>query len=400
MELDAKNFEIALLELKEQKGISQETVVESLDLALAAAYKKEYGKKNQIIQAKFDPKTGKTQFFQIKIVVDDSMLISKEELEKIKQQTEENRENEEIQEIQENPKIIFNEDRHILIEEARKIKKDIKPGEELVFPLEQKSDFGRIAAQTAKQVIVQKIREAERESIFKEFKNQEGKIVSGIVQRIKDNNVFLDLGRAVGILVRDEQIKGERYRLSERVKALLFSVEEEPFVLRLSRTHPRFVVKLFEIEVPEIQNGVVEIRQVAREPGSRSKIAVFSKEPSVDPVGSLVGQRGVRVNTVINELGGEKIDIAEWKEDAAQYIANALSPAKILEVELFEQKKEAKAIVAEDQLSLAIGRGGQNVYLAAKLTGYKIDIQSRAGKSVASATAEGEIAGEGVIKTV
>lgn len=400
MALDFQNLELALTELEEEKGISREQIIESIDAALAAAYKKEYGKKGQIVQAKFDLKTGKMEFFQVKIVVDDSMLIAPEELAKQKEEElKTGKEEKELPKIEKEEKVVFNEDRHIRLEDARKIKKDAALNEELVFPLEPKEEFGRIAAQTAKQVVIQKIREAERSSIYGEFKKQEGQIVSGAVQRLKDGNVFLDLGRASGLLSRNEQIKGERYRLAERVKALLFLVEEDPLILHLSRTHPRFLIKLFETEVPELQSGVVEIKQVAREPGSRAKIAVISHEQSIDPIGALVGQRGVRVNTVINELGGEKIDIIEWSDEPARFIANALSPAKILEVEISPHAKEAKVITSEDQLSLAIGRGGQNVYLAAKLAGYKIDIRSKTGESVASATAEGEVEGEGIVKT-
>ena len=288
-----------------------------------------------------------------------------------------------------------------MIEEARKIKKGVKPGDELVFPLETKEDYGRIAAQTAKQVIIQRIREAERESMLSEYKNKQGEIISGIVQRIEGGNVFLDLGRTTGILLREEQIRGERYRLGERIKALLFLVEQGPrnINLYLSRSHPRFLAKLFEMEVPEIANGIVEIKAVARESGSRAKIAVASNQEGIDPVGSCVGQKGVRVGTVISELGGEKIDIIEWAESSNVFIANALSPAKVLEVEIKPKTKEAKIMVDEDQVSLAIGKGGQNVRLAAKLTGWKLDIRSRSGESIVKSTEEGEVSGEGLQST-
>lgn len=257
-----------------------------------------------------------------------------------------------------------------------------------MFSLEAKTDYGRIASQTAKQVIIQRLREAERESVFSEFESKEGQVVSGVVQRIEGQNVFLDLGRATGILPKEEQVRGERYRLGERIKAYLVIVEKNPRNpgLYLSRSHPRFVAKLFEIEVPEIANGAVEIKSIAREAGSRTKIAAVSKEEGIDPVGSLVGQKGIRVNTVIAELGGEKIDIIEWKDNAEEYITKSLSPAKVLETEVKPDRKEAVVTVAEDQLSLAIGKGGQNVRLAAKLTGYKIDIRSRSGETVASAS--------------
>ncbi|MEK7576010.1 MAG: transcription termination factor NusA, partial [Patescibacteria group bacterium] len=217
-----------------------------------------------------------------------------------------------------------------------------------------------------------------------------------------NNNIFIDLGRATAILPRDEQIRGERYRIGERAKALLFLVEQTPkgINLYLSRSHPRFITKLFETEVPEITNKVVEIKSIARESGSRSKIAVFSNEEGVDPVGSCVGQRGIRVGTIISELGGEKIDIIEWSEDPSEFLANALSPAKIIEVKTKPKIKEAEIIVDEDQLSLAIGKGGQNVRLAAKLTGWKLDIRSREGKSIAQSTEEGDVTGEGVGESV
>ncbi len=394
--MDLKALKSSFEQLEADKGISREKIIEAIEMALAAAYKKDFGKKGQIIRAKFDVETGETEFSQIKIAVDESMLKPEEEegesgesvaagTEKAPEAEKEGKSLEESAE--EERKVRFNPEHHIMIEEARKIKKDIQPGEELVFPLESKKDYGRIAAQTAKQVIIQKIREAERSSVFSEFKEKEGEIASGIVQRVDGGNVFIDLGRITAILPRDEQIRGERYRVGERVRALLYSVEEAPrgINLYLSRSHPNFIAKLFELDVPEIANGVVEIKSIAREPGFRSKIAVVSHEDGVDPVGSCVGQKGVRINTIIMELGGEKIDIIEWSDDADRFIANSLSPAKVVDVEVDEEKKEAKVTVEDDQLSLAIGKGGQNVRLAAKLTGWKIDVHSRDGDSAAKA---------------
>jgi len=406
--VDLKNFKQAIQQLAEEKGISPEKVMETIELAIAAAYKKDYGKKGQIVKAKFNPETDELSFTQIKIVVDETMIKSEEEVkaeeeerarklaeaagevapEEVKKEPEEEtrgkkgKEEEMEEEISENPeekKVRFNPEKHLMLEEAIKIKKDAKPNDELEFPLEPHSDFGRIASQTAKQVIIQRIREAEREAVFTEYKNKEGELVSGIVQRIEGRNVYVDLGRGVGVLPPEEQIPGERYRLGERVKAIISLVESSPKGpgIFLSRAHPRLIKKLFEIEVPEIAAGTVEIKSLAREAGSRTKVAVESKEDNIDPVGSLVGQKGVRVTTVINELGGEKIDIIEWADDIAKFVANALSPAKVLEVKIFERRKEAQAIVADDQLSLAIGRGGQNARLAAKLTGWRIDIRSR-----------------------
>ena len=268
-----------------------------------------------------------------------------------------------------------------MMEDAKRIKKDAELDSEITFPLESKDDFGRIAAQTAKQVIVQKIREAEKVSIIQEYGEREGEIVTGTVQRIERGNMFIDLGRATGILPYDEQIPGERYRQGERLRAYLYSVEESQrgTFLRLSRSHPDFLKKLFEMEVPELASGSVGVKEIAREAGSRSKLAVVSHDEHIDPVGSLVGQRGVRVATVMGELGGEKIDIIEWSEDPKEFIEKALSPAEVLEVEINEDEEHAKVEVAEDQQSLAIGKGGQNVRLAAKLTGWRIDIHSAGG---------------------
>lgn len=408
--MDIKTFQQAIQQIAEEKGIQVDKVIETLEMALAAAYKKDYGKKGQIVRATFDSATGSITFRQIKIAVDESMIKSEEEIkaeEEARQKTleeavekkeripkkPESEEAEIARELSEDErKVRFNPERHLMIEDAKKIKKDVKPGEEFEFPLETHSDFGRIASQTAKQVIIQRIREAEREATYDEYKNKEGELVSGIIQRIEGRNVYLDLGRGVGLLPPEEQIPREYYRMGERIKALVLLVEKDakgPGIF-LSRTHPRLLKKLFEIEVPEISAGAVEIKALAREPGSRSKVAVASNEQGVDPVGSLVGQKGVRVSTVINEINGEKIDVIEWSEDPAEFVAHAISPAKVLDVELSEKRREARVIVQDEQLSLAIGRGGQNVRLAAKLTGWKIDVRSEKTKG-AAATPEGEI---------
>jgi N utilization substance protein A len=288
----------------------------------------------------------------------------------------------------------FNPEQHIVLADAKFIKRDAKVGDELVFPLEVKEDYGRIAAQTAKQVIIQKIREAEKVSVVAEFGKRQGEIVSGTVQRMERGNMYIDLGRATGILPYDEQIPGERYRQGERIRGLLYQVEESPrgIYLRLSRANPQFLAKLFEMEVPEVAHGTVTFKAIAREAGSRSKVAVASSDAHVDPVGSLVGQRGVRVSTVTSELGGEKIDIIEWNDDPKSFIEEALSPARIASIELDEAEHKANIKVAEDQQSLTIGRGGQNVRLAAKLTGWRIDIQSIGGTKVAEAAAPEESA--------
>ncbi len=375
--MDLKNLNLLVNHISEEKGLAKERVFEMVEQALAAAYKKEYGKKGQVIKAKLDPKTGKEEFWQVKLVVDEDMIYSEAELEELKNKGIEETDEFVIDEASENKKVRFNLERHCMVEDAKKIKKDAKPGDELELKLETKADYGRIAAQTAKQVILQKIREAERESIMSEFKTKEGELISGIVQRIEGSLVLVDLGKTLGILTREEQVQGEFYRAGQRLKFYCLQVQDSqrgPQVF-LSRAYPKLISKLFELEVPEIQAEGVEIKAIAREPGSRSKVAVASKAQGVDAVGSMVGQRGTRVTAVINELGGEKIDIIEWSEDPASYVGNALSPAKVLKVEILE-KNRAIAIVAPDQLSLAIGRDGQNVRLAAKLTGWKIDVRT------------------------
>jgi len=376
---DLKVINSILQQLEEDRGIPKEKTLDAIENALATAYKKEHGSRGQIIKTTFDPNTGDVQFFQIKIVADEETTISdKEEWEKAKEDGEE--------------KEFFNPEHHIWLSDAKKIKKGAEVGEEISFPLENKGDFGRIASQTAKQVIIQKIREAERLSVLKEYGEQEDEIVSGTVQRIERGNIFVDMGKATGIISFEDQIPGERYRQGERIRAYLYKVEENPrgVFLRLSRSNPKFLKKLFEMEVPEIASEVVGINAVAREAGSRSKIAVSSNDEHIDPVGSMVGQKGVRVSTVMSELGGEKIDIIEWSSDPQKFVEDSLSPAKIMEVEINEEEKKAIAYVTEDQQSLAIGKGGQNVRLAAKLTDWKIDIRSIKGDNLAEADATGE----------
>ena len=284
----------------------------------------------------------------------------------------------------------FDTEKHILIENAKLMKRGANVGEEIIFPLEPQDDFGRIAAQTAKQVVIQKVREAEKLSMMEEFGEKKGEIVGGIVQRMERGAIFVDLGRTTGIIPYEEQIPGERYRMGERIRAYLYAVDEgfRGVYLRLSRAHPKFVVKLFEMEAPELASGAIEIKALAREPGSRTKIALSSIDPHVDPVGSLVGQRGVRVSTVMSELGGERIDIIEWNDVAKDFIKEALSPATPIEVVLDEENHRATVTVSEDEQSLAIGRGGQNVRLAAKLTGWNIDIVSTGGSEVAESDGE------------
>jgi N utilization substance protein A len=381
---DLKVINSVLEQLQEERGIPKEKIIEAIEAALATAYKKEYGKKGQIVRASFNLNTGATEFFQVKIVVDETKVIFEDEKSEENQKPEKVSKAKKIKESETpiNPddefKVHFNPEHHILLANAQKIKKDAKIDDEIVFPLEIKGDYGRIASQTAKQVIIQKIREAEKISVLGEYGKREGEIVSGTVQRLERGNIFLDMGRTTAILPYEEQIPGERYRQGERVHALLLKVEDgaRGVFIKLSRSHPKFLEKLFAQEAPEVVGGTVEIKGVVREAGSRSKVAATSHDEHVDPVGSLVGQRGVRVSTVMSELGGEKIDIIEWSADPKKYIEEALSPAKVLDVQIDENEHKATVTVDEDQQSLAIGKGGQNVRLAAKLTGWRIDIQS------------------------
>ena len=384
--LDIKTFKSALAQLEEERKIPKEKILEAIEQAMAAAYKKDYGKKGQIIRARFDLETGKTDFFQVKIVVDESIAI----LEHL-DQDKSNKKHEMEYSVKDegDERVHFNGEHHILLEDAKKIKKGVELNDEIIFPLEQKDDYGRIAAQTAKQVIIQKIREAERTSIIDEYGTKEGEIISGVVQKVERGNVYVDFNRATGILPVEEQIPGEYWQRGQRIRAYLYSVEDTPrgINLRLSRTHPKFIEKLFATEAPEIENGIVEIKSVAREAGARSKIAVYSSDEHIDAVGSCVGQKGTRVNTVTGELSGEKIDIIPWSTDAKSFVSNALSPAKVISIEMDEKEHKATVEVANDQLSLAIGKGGQNVRLAAKLTGWRIDIKGD-GKEMASTDGE------------
>jgi N utilization substance protein A len=392
---DLKVIHSVLDQMEQERGIPREKMIDAVEQALATAYKKEYGKRGQIVRAHFDITTGTATFNQIKIIVDESMVrLEEDEEDEI---VPDHKERDDEPAIKEGVRVRFDPEKHIMIEDARRIKKGAQLGEELVFPLDSRDDFGRIAAQTAKQVIIQKIREAEKESALSEYGQKEGDIVIGHVQRFERGNLYIDLGRVTGIMPYDEQIPGERYRPGERIRVLLVKVEETPrgIFLKLSRSHPDFLAKLFAIEAPELQSGTIEIKAVAREAGSRSKVAVFSHDSHIDPVGSLVGQRGVRVSTVMSELGGEKIDIIEWSQNDAEFIEDALSPAQVLSVKLHEAdpsaedtRPHATVEVAPDQQSLAIGRGGQNVRLAAKLTGWKLDIVSAHGDTLAEADGE------------
>ncbi|MBI2003587.1 MAG: transcription termination/antitermination protein NusA [Parcubacteria group bacterium] len=377
MLLDVKQFSSAIKQIAEEKGIDEQKIIETIDAAIASAYIKDYGRKSQIIRAKLDPASGRILVWQVKYVVegvDEEGYITGFVLK---------REDEEMQlkeeDGEEEIKIKFNPEKHVLLEEVKKTDPNLKPGDELVLPLEEKEDFGRIAAQTAKQVIVQRLREAERESIADEYRRMVGSLTSGVIQRREGRNVYLDIGRTLGVIPPLEQSPLDNYSVGRRLKALILAIEETPKgpMIVLSRSHPKLLEKLFELEVPEISADSVLIKGVSREAGSRSKIAVSSKQPGVDPIGSLVGQKGIRVQTVINELSGEKIDIIEWSDEPSKFVSSALSPAKVQDVKILDPKKKYALVeVAEDQFSLAIGKRGQNVRLAAKLTGWKIDVRS------------------------
>ena len=332
----------ALKALEKEKGIAVDILLEAIDAALISAYKKNFGS-SQNVRVEIDRETGELHVYNRKAIV--------EELDDAKTEIE--------------------------LTEARKTNPSYDVGD--IFETEvTPRTFGRIAAQTAKQVVVQRIREAERSNIYDEYINREGDIVTGIVQRHEMKNVYIDLGKTEAILMPSEQITREAYDQGERIKTFIVEVKKTtkgPQIL-VSRTHPGLLKRLFELEVPEIHDGTVEIKSVAREAGARSKIAVYSKFENVDPVGACVGPKGMRVQTVVNELKGEKIDIVKWSDDPAEYVENALSPAKVVAVEIIAADKIAQVVVPDYQLSLAIGKEGQNARLAAKLTGWKIDIKS------------------------
>jgi N utilization substance protein A len=338
-------FLAAINQIADEKGLDTNVILETVEAALAAAYRKDYGNPHQVIRAELNPETMETKMFQVFTVTEDELIEEPES-----QKT---------------------------VEEARKIRKDAQLGEEVETELEVHTEFGRIAAQTAKQVIIQRIREAEREMLYSEFKDKEGQLLNGNVQQVEGDIVIINLGRINALLLPTGQIPGERYYVGQRLKVFVQGVEETakgPKVV-VSRTDPGLIAALFSLEVPEISSGAVEIKAISREAGARTKMAVASTQEGLDPVGSCVGQRGTRVQAVLAEIGDEKIDIILWDDDAKKFIANALSPAKILEIELMEDTRKAKVIVNEDQLSLAIGRGGQNVRLASKLSGWSIDIE-------------------------
>ena len=332
----------ALKELAREKGVEEEVLFDAIEAALISAYKRNFGSA-QNVRVVLDRTTGAYHVYAIKTVVETV--------------------EDDVQEIS--------------LAQARTIRPDYEVDDVLEIEVTP-ANFGRIAAQTAKQVVVQRVREAERGIIYEEFMSREGDIITGLVSRVENRNVFIDLGKTEAILMPAEQIAGETYEHGDQIKAYIVEVKRTsrgPQIV-VSRTHPGLLKRLFELEVPEIQEGIVEIKSVAREPGMRSKIAVWSREEDVDPVGSCVGHKGLRVQAIVEELGSEKIDIVKWNEDSAKFIANALSPAKVVSVAVNEDEKVSRVVVPDYQLSLAIGKEGQNARLAAKLTGWKIDIKS------------------------
>lgn len=381
----------------EEKGLSYENVLATIESAIAAAYRKDFGDKYHNLESKFDTETGLARIFDVKTVVED---ITPEELEEVKKREAEETARREaakalgdfmppvetpVEEI--GPK--FNPKTDIMMSEAQFLKKGAKPGDVIRTELPQAMEFGRMAAMTAKQVITQKLREAEREIIFNEFKGVEGDVIVGTVQRREGRIILVDIGRTTGIVKPEDAMPTERYRSGDRLK---FFVREVSLGTRgasilLSRTSEELVKKLFLTEIPEVAEGTVVIKAVAREAGARSKVAVSSTDAGIDPIGACIGQRGSRIQTITGELSGEKIDIVEWSENPREFITHSLSPAKVLEVNLDEAERAAIVVVPSDQLSLAIGRGGQNVRLAAKLTGWKVNIQERKaeGETVAVA---------------
>ena len=335
-------FMAAINQICDEKSLKPEVVTETIEAALAAAYRKDYGHPDQIIKIKFNPENEDMQVFEVFEVVSE----------------------------------IENERNQILLKDAKKIKKGIKVGDVIEKKLKPHRDFGRIAAQTAKQVIVQRLKEAEKGILYSEYKDKEGQILTGVVQQIEERNVLINLGKLNGIMFTADQIPGEKYFTGQRTKVYVMKVDDTPKGpnVLLSRSHPNMIAALFAQEVPEIVQGTVRVMATAREAGSRTKMAVSATQEGVDPVGSCVGQRGTRVSTVLSEVNDEKIDIILYDEDSKAFIKNSLSPAKIDDVQLNQKKKIAKVIVAEDQLSLTIGKNGQNVRLASKLTGWTIDI--------------------------
>jgi transcription termination/antitermination protein NusA len=387
--LDQKQFSLALKQICEEKGISEKQVLETIESALAAAYRKDYGNKLQNIKVEFSPEDGSTKIYDIKTVVED--MPEEEEIEESQDQKEDKqgkddktkektkKEGSSSAETMADEEEVrkFNPKTEIQLTDAKEIKKKYKIGDEIITKLEKPEGYGRMAAQTAKQVIIQKLREAERHTLYEEMKDQAGKVINGVIERYDRRFVSISIGRATAFLPPEEQIRGEMYNVGAQMKFYIVSVEENAKGPRIivSRRNEEILKELFYLEIPEISSGVVEIKAIAREAGERSKVAVSTEDSSIDPIGSCIGQRGNRIQTIINELNGEKIDIIEHSDDAEQFIQNSLSPAKITSAKINEKENQAIVQVKSDQFSLAIGKGGQNVRLATKLTNWKIDIE-------------------------
>lgn len=360
-------------EICREKGLSKESVLEAIEKALATAYRKDFGEKNQNIQVKLDLKSGQMEIFDLKTVVEDLP----EEVEVEEEDDDRRGKKEEEEKVEDDGKRRFNPKKEITISEAKKINKKLKIGQEIRTDLTVPSDFGRVAAQSAKQVIIQKLREAERGVLLEEYRGKQDRILSGIIQRKERGNLLVDLGKITAIVPYNEQVEGEDYQSGQRIKIYIIEVRETgrgPEIIA-SRAHPNFLREIFKSEIPEVANGIVEIKAIAREAGARSKVAVVANEKGVDPIGTCIGQRGSRIQTIIAEIGGEKIDIIEYSDSPAKFIVSALSPAKIASIKIVdEENRIARVKVKPDQLSLAIGRSGQNVRLAAKLTGWRIEV--------------------------
>jgi N utilization substance protein A len=374
----------AIQVLCDEKGLSYDSVMEAIEFALAAAYRKDFGNKQQNIKVKFNPETGDMKAWDVKTVVEDIaedvLLAAQEELAQRREKAKEEKREMTEEETSDLPR--FNPKTELMITAAKEIEKKVKLGEVMEIPLEIPHEFGRMAAQTAKQVIIQKIREAERGIMFNDFKGQEGQLVMGTIQRAEARKVLVDFGKVTGVLLAEQQNPRDHYKPGARMKFLVLSVQMtvRGLEILLSRSDVAMVREIFKQEIPEINDGLIEIKGIARDAGFRSKVAVFTADKSIDPIGSCIGQRGGRINTIIEELGGEKIDVIQYSEDAREYISHALAPAKILNVKLSETEKIAEVSVVPDQFSLAIGRNGQNVRLAADLSGWRIDVVEEGGK--------------------
>jgi N utilization substance protein A len=382
MLFDLKILKQTLEQIHQEKGIPEATLIEALEMALGAAYKRDYGTRGQIIKSKFDMDGGDVVFYQVKTVVDETTVrpaLTDEEREMIANgDIQPDISDEEAEDVL--PR--FDAEKHMYLADAKLMKSNVQLGDEMIFPLDApENDFGRIAAQTAKQVIMQRIREAERGIAAGEFESKVGTILTGSVQKVERGTIFVELGKGYGIITKADQIPGEFYKTGDRIRVYLSEIEQGPkgMMLKLSRSHPRMIIELFKLESPEVAAGTVEIKSLAREAGARSKMAVVSHDDMIDPIGACVGQRGGRVTAVTDEIGGEKIDIVVWSEDPAQYVANAIAPARVLDIRIDEEAHQAFVSVANDQLSLAIGKAGQNARLAARLTGWKIDIKGIEG---------------------